>query len=94
MSYKADDKLVKSFDQEFYTELVEMFKKYDKDGSGVIEKVEFLDLVKTLGFTEVTEAETDAVFQGIDLNNDSVISFSEFLVLMKKMTPKSKRKKK
>ena len=94
MSYEADQKLVDSFDPALYSELVEIFKEFDKNGNAVIENNEFEDLVKALGFTDVTKEDIDALFKEIDLNNDSTISFAEFLVLMKKMTGKKKRKSK
>ena len=94
MSYEADQKLIQSFDQELYTEIVKVFKDYDKNGNGVIEGNEFEDLIKALGFTDVTKEDIEVLFKDIDLNNDSTISFAEFLVLMKKMTSKKKRKNK
>ena len=94
MSYEADQKLVDSFDPALYSELVEIFKEFDKNGNAVIENNEFEDLVKALGFTDVTKEDIDALFKEIDLNKDSTISFAEFLVLMKKMTGKKKRKSK
>ena len=93
MSYEADQKLIQSFDQELYTEIVKVFKDYDKNGNGVIEGNEFEDLIKALGFTDVSKQDIETLFKDIDLNNDSTISFAEFLVLMKKMTSKKKRKK-
>ena len=94
MSYEADQKLIQSFDQDLYTEIVKIFKDFDKNGNGVIENHEFEDLIKALGFTDVTKEDIEVLFKDIDLNNDSTISFAEFLVLMKKMTSKKKRKNK
>lgn len=93
MNIGADDKLVKSFDPELYSELVKTFLAFDKNSNGVIEKNEFSHLVQILGYNDVAQEEIDKVFKGIDLNNDSVISFTEYLILMKKLTPKIKGKK-
>ena len=94
MSYDVDKKLVESFDPALYSDLVEMFKEFDKNGNAVIEQNEFEDLVKALGFVDVSKEDIAALFKEIDLNKDSTISFAEFLVLMKKMTAKKKRKPK
>ena len=48
MSYKADPKLIGSFDPDFYNEATETFKSYDKNGDGVIQKNEFISLLKKL----------------------------------------------
>ena len=94
MSYEADQKLIQSFDQDLYTEIVQVFKDFDKNGNGVIEINEFEDLIKELGFTDTSKQDIETLFKDIDLNNDSTISFAEFLVLMKKMTSTKKEKKK
>ncbi len=64
-----------------------MFKEYDKNGNAVIEKDEFKDLLKELGFSDLSKKEIKALFKDIDANNDKVISFYEFLLLMKKLKP-------
>ena len=94
MSYVADQKLIQSFDQDLYTEIVNVFKDFDKNGNGVIDSHEFEDLIQALGFTDVSKQDIETLFKDIDLNSDSTISFAEFLVLMKKMTSKKKRKNK
>ena len=52
-----------------------------------------LKILKELGYGDLSEKDIDALFKDIDLNNDSVISFNEFLHIMKKMTSKGKKKK-
>ena len=94
MSYVADQKLIQSFDQDLYTEIVNVFKDFDKNGNGVIDCHEFEDLIHALGFTDISKQDIETLFKDIDLNSDSTISFAEFLVLMKKMTSKKKRKNK
>ena len=51
----------------------------------IIEKCEFKDLLKELGFTDMSKKDMSALFKDIDLNNDNVISFYEFLLIMKKI---------
>ena len=94
MSYVADQKLIQSFDQDLYTEIVNVFKDFDKNGNGVIDCHEFEGLIYALGFTDISKQDIETLFKDIDLNSDSTISFAEFLVLMKKMTSKKKRKNK
>ena len=85
MSYEVDAGLVNSFPPELYAEYCRLFKEFDKNNNAVIEKSEFKDLLKELGFTELSKKEVKALFKDIDLNNDNVISFYEFLQIMKKM---------
>ena len=87
MSYEVDSTLVNSFKPEDYAEYVKLFKEYDKNGNAVIEKDEFKDLLKELGFSDLSKKDIKALFKDIDANNDKVISFYEFLLLMKKLKP-------
>ena len=50
-----------------------------------MEKNEFANLLKELGYGDLKKKDIDALFKDIDLNNDNVISFYEFLLIMKKM---------
>ena len=42
-------------------------------------------LLKGLGFEDLSKKDMSALFKDIDLNNDNVISFYEFLLIMKKI---------
>jgi hypothetical protein len=53
------------------------FSKYDKDGSGAIDKDELQQLSTELG-RELTNEELEEALKDLDLNNDGVIDFSEF----------------
>ena len=85
MSYDVDAKLVDSFEPAIYADLVKTFKEFDTNQNGVIEKDEFKNLLKELGYENLTKKQISALFKDIDLNNDKVISFYEFLLIMKKI---------
>ena len=50
-----------------------------------MEKDEFKNLLKELGYGDMKKKDIDALFQDIDLNHDNVISFYEYLLIMKKL---------
>ncbi len=83
MSYEVDNELINCFQPEVYSELVNLFKKYDSNHNAVIEKNEFYNMIKELGFSEMSKKDVNALFKNFDLNNDKVISFYEFLQIMK-----------
>ena len=49
MSYQVDVKLVQSFKAEDYSELEKVFKEFDKNKNGIMERSEFLNLLHALG---------------------------------------------
>ena len=53
------------------------FNKFDKDGSGSIDKDELADLSKELG-AELTEDQLTNALKDLDLNGDGVIDIDEF----------------
>ena len=53
------------------------FKKYDKDGNGTIDKVEFKSLMRSLGYSD--ESQFDDAMRALDTSGDGKISFPEFL---------------
>ena len=53
MEYNVDSSIMQSFTPEQYRQLVEMFKDFDGDGSGSIEKKEFKVMLKKLGFEDM-----------------------------------------
>ena len=53
------------------------FDKYDKDGSGAIDKDELAKLSEELG-RPLTDDELVAALKDLDLNKDGVVDFSEF----------------
>ena len=57
MEYNVDSSIMQSFTPEQYRQLVEMFKDFDGDGSGSIEKKEFKVMLKKLGFEDMKKSE-------------------------------------
>jgi len=53
------------------------FQKFDKDGSGAIDKNELGQLSKDLGH-ELTEDQLNVALKDLDLNNDGVVDLDEF----------------
>ena len=60
----------------FVRKAVELFKKYDKDKSGALERKEFAKLVKESGGKKSI---VNKALKELDLDNNGVISFQEFL---------------
>jgi hypothetical protein len=88
--YEGDDKeakanaLVEAFkwaETEYATQsndvVKKTFDKYDKDGSGAIDKEELQNLSKELG-RPLTSEELDEALKDLDLNKDGVVDFNEF----------------
>ena len=70
-----------------------MFQSYDKNGDAVIEKKEFIELLRQLKWEEDTiKRYAKKIYKDLDLNNDSVISFNEFLQIYKDAICKKKSK--
>ena len=88
MSYQADIKLIQSFKPEDYSEIEKVFKAFDKNKNGVMEREEFLELLHALGYRELKQEDADALMEGVDIKDKNCMTFSEFLQVMKKITNK------
>ena len=88
MSYQADIKLIQSFKPEDYSEIEKVFKAFDKNKNGVMEREEFLDLLHALGYRELKQEDADALMEGVEIKDPSHMTFTEFLNVMKKITNK------
>ena len=84
MSYQADIKLIQSFKPEDYSEIEKVFKAFDKNKNGVMEREEFLDLLHALGYRELKQEDADALMEGVEIKDPSHMTFTEFLNVMKK----------
>ena len=58
------------------------FKSFDKDKSGQIDASEFKQVCKSMGHSDVSDAQIAELFKKIDKNKDSKIDWEEFLKLM------------
>jgi len=78
----ADFKDILASCNERYTKVLEedvkpAFNKFDKDGSGAIDKAELGQLSKDLG-QELSEDQLTTALKDLDLNNDGVVDLDEF----------------
>lgn len=83
MSYQVDVKLVQSFKAEDYSELEKVFKEFDKNKNGIMERSEFLNLLHALGYRELKQEDADSLMEGFDLKDQNSMTFTEFLNVMK-----------
>ena len=63
-------------------EYQEVFDSYDVDGNGVIEKKEMETILQRLGQPARSE-QIELLFKKLNTNNDSVLSFDEFIDFMR-----------
>lgn len=63
--------------------LKEIFKRFDKDGNGVIDKNELKEtMIKDLGIP-VSEEDVNSMMKDADKNGDGKIDSEEFITIMK-----------
>ena len=58
---------------------IELFKQYDKDGNGTIDREEFKELFKQFKQSNADDSQLDSALQALDTSGDGKISFPEFL---------------
>ena len=63
-------------------EYLEIFKSFDTNGDGKIEKKELQEAFHRMGET-LTPAEIDVLLEQFDLNGDEIIDFEELCQMMK-----------
>ena len=56
----------------------EMFKQFDINGDGSVQKSELREALKSSSKREIESSEIEAIFTRLDLDNDQQISFVEF----------------
>ena len=76
MSYQVDVKLVQSFKAEDYSELEKVFKEFDKNKNGIMERSEFLNLLHALGYRELKQEDADSLMEGFDLKDPNSMTFT------------------
>ena len=57
--------------------VMDLFRSWDTDGNGLISKQEFRECAIVLGFTEVSRADVDAVFDDLDKDGGGEIEYME-----------------
>ena len=63
--------------------VVDLFRCWDEDRSGTVDKDEFHKAVRALGF-EVEKADTDAVFDSLDDDHSGTIEYKELATMLRK----------
>lgn len=58
-------------------EVRDIFRRYDRDGSGSISRGEFARMLEAMG-QDLTEPELDAALEVVDANHSGLISWAEF----------------
>jgi Ca2+-binding EF-hand superfamily protein len=58
-------------------EIRESFDRFDKDGNGMIDLIEFRDLLEAIGY-DLGRAEAEAAFDEIDSDENGLIDYDEF----------------
>ena len=72
----------KSLNAQEQTELIKAFKNYDKNGDGTMDCKEFKNIMIDLGHRKTTEEDAQKVLTQHDKDNDGVISWTEFILMM------------
>ena len=86
--YQIDVKLIQSFKPQDYQEIEQAFKSFDTNKNGTLEKQELVDLLHALGYRTVTQDDVRKFLDEADLDKDGVLSFYEFVMMMKRFVDK------
>ena len=96
MNFQPDPKLVSSFTQEEQSALEKIYSFFDKNGDGFLEKDEIIELIKKLGFDEISEENIDDLIDFLfslgylnqiseELRNNKKLSFTDYLNILKQL---------
>ena len=88
MSYQVDIKLSHSFKPEDYSNFEKIFKDFDRNKNGTMEKNEFLELLHALGYRTLKQEDATKLMEGVEIKDPEHMTFSEFLMMMKKLVDK------
>lgn len=72
----------KYFSPEQVSEMINAFKGYDTDSSGSIDANELKTAILSMGHSEVTDEQIQAMLQRVDKNMDGTVDWIEFLDMM------------
>jgi Ca2+-binding EF-hand superfamily protein len=67
--------------------VIDAFRSWDADGSGMIDKREFREGLARVGLTEVPREEMDALFDEVDAGQSGQIEYSELSSKLRKRNP-------
>ena len=62
-------------------EVINAFRVFDKEGNGLIATAELKHIMMTIG-DKMTEAEADEMIHEVDIDDDGVINYEEFVRMM------------
>lgn len=71
-------------------ELAEAFRAFDKDGNGFISASELKSMMRSLG-DSVSDDDVRKIIADVDVNGDGVVSYEEFITMMKPSNNSSTR---
>ena len=60
-------------------ELMRLFRKFDRRGTGRIARRDFASAVNKLGLRDATPSQIDALMDRIDINGDGLLDYAEFV---------------
>ena len=60
-------------------ELMRLFRKFDRRGTGRISRRDFSSAVSKLGLRDATPSQIDALMDRIDINGDGLLDYAEFV---------------
>jgi Ca2+-binding EF-hand superfamily protein len=63
--------------------VVDLFRAWDEDSSGTVDKKEFHKAVRSLGF-DIEQVHTDAVFDALDEDKSGALEYKELNVMLRK----------
>lgn len=61
------------------TELMRLFRKFDRRGTGRIERRDFSSAISKLGLRDATPDQIDQLMDRIDINGDGLLDYAEFV---------------
>ncbi|OQR90625.1 hypothetical protein ACHHYP_05368 [Achlya hypogyna] len=80
-AYEVPGELAAEFTPNEADELSALFQSADEDGSGTIDEVEFKRLLVNMDI-QVSDEEADKLVMAVDSNNNGLIEWSEFVVMV------------
>ena len=76
--------MVAFYENDDESQLMNLFKIFDRDGNGRIDANELKTVMGAVTNTKVTNEEVEAMIKEADINGDNVLDPAEFVRIMKK----------